>query len=76
MVNTIDKYIILSSFTFGSVYLYGTSLRLYLDRLNRSDKFPNKNLDWCDYINLSTMTFSGVAILLTSIKTLQILDKL
>jgi hypothetical protein len=73
MAYSIEDAIILTSFTFGSVFLYGTALKLHNDRLI---KFPNTKFHSCDLLNLSLMTLSGISIFTLYYKAKQILDKL
>lgn len=60
------KIIILTSFTFGSLYLFGISLKQYNNRLIKHNQ--KNNLVNIDILNLSLMVITSISIIMFSCK--------
>ena len=72
-MNTVSKLIILTSYTFGAYFLFGTSIELYSDRLL---KYPNLSFHVTDVLNLSIMVLFGLSVEKMTIKTIDMLEKI
>lgn len=69
-MNTSDKLIIFASSTFSIYFLFGTSLKLYNDRLL---KYPNLPFHVVDVLNLSIILLSGFFVIKLTMKSIDML---
>lgn len=72
-MNTAGKLIILTSYTFSAYFLFGTSVKLYNDRLL---KYPNLSFHVTDLFNLSIMMLSGFSVIKLTMKSIDMIEKL
>ncbi len=72
-MNSVQKVILLTSYTISAYLLFGTSVKLHSERLL---KFPNKLFHPTDLINLPIMIISGFTVIKLTLKSIEILEKL
>lgn len=70
MSNNISKAIILSATLYGSIYLFSKSTKCWLNSIEKYGKNNTPN----ELINMTIMLSSGIVVLLTGIKAINLLD--
>lgn len=72
-MNNTQKVILFTSYTLSAYFLFGTSVKMYSDRLI---KFPNKLFHPTDLLNLPIMLISGFSVIKLTLKSIELLEKL